>query len=277
MNIYEKIKQENKKRYGTDIGRVGTLLLSNLYSERTHFIYELLQNAEDACERARQEGKQDFTVKFELFPDRLEFRHNGIQFNERDVQSICGINEEIKSGYDEKQIGKFGIGFKSVFAYTKCPEIYSGEMAFCIENYVWPKEIEKREDVNPGETLIVIPFHEINLSSTQEEINPQKSFEEIKEKLGRLGLRMLLFTKNISAIEWVAGGKRGNYKRKQTKEDDSRWVQLSYNDNDLENWLVFEKYVKIGEKKALIEVGYKVETEKNKKKIVKGQLFYCQF
>ena len=115
MGDYSDIKNNNIRRYGTDIGRVGALLLANLYSDRSHFIYELLQNAEDACERLRaKENVDNFSVRFELYPDRLEFRHNGISFNKRDVEGICGINEDIKSEY-ERQIGKFGIGFKSAF------------------------------------------------------------------------------------------------------------------------------------------------------------------
>ena len=45
---YDRIREDNRNKYGTDIGRFGELLLANRYGERTHFIYELLQNAEDA-------------------------------------------------------------------------------------------------------------------------------------------------------------------------------------------------------------------------------------
>jgi hypothetical protein len=45
---YKVIRQENERRYGTDIGRYGPILLANRYDDRTHFLYELLQNAEDA-------------------------------------------------------------------------------------------------------------------------------------------------------------------------------------------------------------------------------------
>lgn len=44
---YNEIADENIKKYGTDIGRYGAVLLAHLYSDRTHFIYEILQNAED--------------------------------------------------------------------------------------------------------------------------------------------------------------------------------------------------------------------------------------
>ena len=43
---YEKIREENIARYGWDTAVLD--LLGQLYSERTHFIFELIQNAEDA-------------------------------------------------------------------------------------------------------------------------------------------------------------------------------------------------------------------------------------
>ena len=48
---YEAICEENRQRYGTDIGRIGPMLLADRYDDRTHFIFELLQNAEDALGR----------------------------------------------------------------------------------------------------------------------------------------------------------------------------------------------------------------------------------
>ena len=51
---YSELKSTNVKRYGTDIGRIGPMLLAHRYHDRTHFIFELLQNAEDEmCIRDR--------------------------------------------------------------------------------------------------------------------------------------------------------------------------------------------------------------------------------
>src|SRR5260370_24060336 len=111
---YEKIREENIARYGWDTAVLD--LLGQLYSERTHFIFELIQNAEDA-------GATE--LAFELFGDRLELRHDGRPFTEADVRGVCGVGKSAKSG-DLTAIGKFGIGFKSVYAYTKSPRIYSG-------------------------------------------------------------------------------------------------------------------------------------------------------
>jgi len=90
--------------------------------------------------------KQKYHVDFRLFPDRLEMRHNGIPFADNDVEKVCGILEE-KQDTDIRQIGKFGIGFKSVYAYTASPEVHSEEKSFQIRDYVLPYPLEGGQDL----------------------------------------------------------------------------------------------------------------------------------
>src|SRR5712691_12168518 len=123
---YDKIRAENITRYGTDTRVLD--LLGQLYSDRTHFIFELIQNAEDAAATE---------LAFELFDDRLEVRHDGRPFTEADVRGICGVGNSAKSA-DLTAIGAFGIGFKSVYAYTQTPSVHSPGEHFRIENYVRP-------------------------------------------------------------------------------------------------------------------------------------------
>jgi hypothetical protein len=77
-------------------------------ADATYFIFELLQNAEDAGATR---------VKCSLFRDRLEVLKDGRFFSDADVRGICAIGKGTKS-YDLTQIGKFGIGFKSVHAHA---------------------------------------------------------------------------------------------------------------------------------------------------------------
>jgi HSP90 family molecular chaperone len=105
-------------------------------------VYELLQNAQDALKRrSLSEPDHAFpkSVYFSLFPDRLELRHYGQNFNEDDVKGISDILRGTKT-LDKKQIGKFGIGFKSVYAFTESPEIHSGDEHFVIERYIRPDQ-----------------------------------------------------------------------------------------------------------------------------------------
>ncbi|HCM14542.1 MAG TPA: hypothetical protein DHW79_01095, partial [Candidatus Cloacimonas sp.] len=129
---FEKIRTDNIREYGE--GTRHLAFLGRLYPDRTHFIYELLQNAEDV---------KATSVKFSLHSDRLEFEHNGRLFNEADVRGICGVGEGTKTE-DLTLIGKFGIGFKSVYAITNNPEVHSGNDHFRIEHYVRPYGCEDK-------------------------------------------------------------------------------------------------------------------------------------
>ena len=82
---YDTIRRDNERRYGTDIGRIGRMLLADRYADRTHFIYELLQNAEDALAR-RSDCQGSRAVSFGLGRDSLRVSHFGIPFDEGDIR-----------------------------------------------------------------------------------------------------------------------------------------------------------------------------------------------
>lgn len=252
FDTYESIRTENIKGYGTKITNYGPVLLANLYNDKTHFIYELLQNAEDACERAKKAGKKDkFVVYFYLFKDRLEVRHNGILFDEGDVQGICRIAEGTKKE-DLSQIGKFGIGFKSVYAFTKSPEVYSGDWSFTIKDYVHPHPLQKRDDVDSGDTLFVIPFN-------HDEISKEVSFSMIKMRLKNLDFRNLLFLSNVREIKWEVMGEVGDYSRESSSVIEYvRKVELFKASEKKEEWLVFERPIAINGRDTKVEIAFKV-------------------
>ena len=188
---YNEIRQKNIKEYGE-----GTRHLSyfaDIYSTRTHFIYELLQNAEDALSR-RPPGSSSGFIHFN---DCLVIRHNGVPFSERDVVGICGIGEGSK-GQDYTQIGKFGIGFKSVYAYTFFPRIRSGSEHFEIRRFVEPHGllIEEENVAAWNETSITLPFDVVDSRSEwafRDSIPPEQAIREIGGALRNLGARTLLF------------------------------------------------------------------------------------
>lgn len=197
---YNALKKENVVRYGTDIGRIGQMLLANRYDKRTHFIYELLQNAEDALRRRPADWNGRRSVAFDLSDDSLVVSHYGKPFDELDVRGVCGIDESTK---DITSIGRFGIGFKSVYSFTKRPEIHSGDEAFAIETYVWPVSAAPCTRV-ADQTKIVLPL------DTEDE----DAQSEIIEGLQNLGARTLLFLRSVKEISWtVRGGASGLYFR----------------------------------------------------------------
>src|SRR4051812_27256150 len=108
------------------------MLLADRYGKRTHFIYELLQNAEDALRRRPDDWTGERSVTFALAAGQLVVTHNGQPFDANDVRGVCGIDESTKG---ITSIGRFGIGFKSVYSFTRRPEIHSGGEAFAIDNF----------------------------------------------------------------------------------------------------------------------------------------------
>ena len=182
MNLYSEIKKDNRIKYGTNYEKVLNIII-NQYSDRTHFIYEILQNAEDACATY---------IKFDLHKEFLEIRHNGRPFNTSDIQGVCGIADGTKD--DGTRIGHFGIGFKSVYCYTDKPCIYSGDYCFKIVNQLFPEEIEKRDDVLHDETCMILPFDKAEVTSqvAYKEIN-----HALKNKITSESIIMLNSIENI--------------------------------------------------------------------------------
>ena len=159
--------------------------VEDLYPDNAHFIYELLQNAED---------KEATMASFTLKKDRLIFEHNGDSFSEDDVWGITDIGDGTKATDGEK-IGCFGIGFKAVFAYTDSPEVYSPTFCFSIDQFVLPSELPADESI--GElTRFEFPFN----SSKK---TPDDAFNEIKARLDELSEVALLFLSCIDAIRWA--------------------------------------------------------------------------
>lgn len=232
---YDAIREENIKRYGTDIGRTGRMLLAERYDDRTHFIFEVLQNAEDALKKRSKRGGQR-SVAFSLSDDALTISHYGKPFDEADVRGVCGIGESTKQLTD---IGRFGIGFKSVYAFTDTPEVHSGEEHFAIDSYVWPRSVATKS-LETEETQIHIPFKG----------SEESAKDEVLKGLQRIGPRTLLFLREIEEVSWsVDGGHSGHYLRSNVEVPvgGARKVQIIGQDNvsgDIEEeWLVFSREV----------------------------------
>ena len=64
---YAAITQENIRRRGEEFEDIGNFLAEKLYGDRSHFIYELLQNAEDALSRRREKNPDAQFLAMSLF------------------------------------------------------------------------------------------------------------------------------------------------------------------------------------------------------------------
>ena len=157
-------------------------LLADLYPDNAHFIYELLQNAEDAGARE---------VTFHLRHDGLRVEHDGPDmFDLADIDSITGIGQSTKAD-DVTSIGKFGVGFKAVFAYTQSPEVHSGEHSFAIKDLFVPTTVTPAG--RPGVTTFWFPFD-------RAEKPPAQAAEEVAKALKEISRSTLLFLDHIRFI-----------------------------------------------------------------------------
>ena len=240
---YQKIREENIARYGWDTAVLD--LLGQLYSERTHFIFELVQNAEDA-------GATE--LAFELFADRLELRHDGRPFTEADVRGVCGVGKSAKSG-DLTAIGKFGIGFKSVYAYTRSPRVYSGDEHFGIENYVRPFAVEPLAPPSAG-TLFVFPFD-------HDTVPAAVAAREIAAALTAVQPRILLFLRSIGRLRVGGAGVPALGHRAVGRRvagpggPGPRRVTLSRDGRTAEEWLAWHR--RALEQAPPVEIAFRVE------------------
>lgn len=102
-------------------------LSSQLYANSTHFLLELVQNADDnvyECDRP--------TLSFSYKPGSLRIDCNEVGLNEADVEALCAVNRSTKSGKTRhgEHIGEKGIGFKSVFKAADVVWISSRDFSF---------------------------------------------------------------------------------------------------------------------------------------------------
>jgi len=165
-------------------------IVEELYPDRAHFIYELLQNAED---RGATE------VSFALSENSVSFDHNGEPFRDEDVLGITNIGKGTKKE-QEDQIGRFGIGFKAVFAYSDTPNIWSPTFCFKITELVLPTEIPARSDLGQ-KTRFEFPFN-------NPKKRPRDAYTEVKAGLEELAETTLLFLSHLKSISWKIGQKQ---------------------------------------------------------------------
>lgn len=218
-------------------------LLSQFYPDKNHFIYELLQNAEDAGASS---------VRFEVLPDKLIFAHNGTEpFSIKHIDAITNISLSTKLDEDSKA-GKFGIGFKSVFAFTETPHIYTDDVCFKIIDMFLPEEIPQR--ATNGETIFEFPFDNSKLPSND-------AIEKIEAGLKDINATTLLFLTNVREIVYtLSNSKSGiieakhDIKNEQTDEISkyvfSEFVHCSsaFDDGKVDedtDWLRFNRRIAI--------------------------------
>lgn len=198
MDIANKILQNQDR---DEMLRRALERIIQLYTDKSHFIYELLQNAEDA-------GATE--IQFVQYSDRLEVMHDGKSFTTENLQGLCDIGQSDKVN-NLNQIGEFGVGFKSVFGICENVRLYSfpreKEMAdncypFAVEikDFITPINIPAAKASAEYTTLFVFPYS-VGLQFSGFENQPALN-EAITKRLKNLGVTTLLFMRHLKLIKY---------------------------------------------------------------------------
>ena len=181
------------------------LLADDLYKKHTHFIFELIQNAEDNT--YEECASYPPYISFRLTKTdpigipgsdgALIIQNNETGFTSDDVNAMCAVGQTTKKkiqGY----IGEKGIGFKSVFRVTENPHIFSNGYHFCLPKrdeqiglgYIVPQWIDRPpEGQDFSQTLIILPLTKANFG-----------YDKIKEMLRDIEPEVILFLSELKEI-----------------------------------------------------------------------------
>jgi hypothetical protein len=94
-------------------------LAHELYSSDSHFVLELLQNADDN----HYPSQVTKTLRFIIHHQGIVVCNNESGFTEKNIRALSDVGASTKNF---GSIGRKGIGFKSVFRITDAPEVHSG-------------------------------------------------------------------------------------------------------------------------------------------------------
>ena len=181
-------------------------LAEGLYSKRPHFIFELIQNAED--NKYKNQDKYQPYISFQLSKTdptstvdsdgALIIKNNEIGFMPDDVSSICAMGKTRKKK-EQGYIGEKGIGFKSVFRVTDNPHILSNGYHFRLPEsdeetgfgYIVPQWIDTPiEGLDPSETHIILPLTKKGFG-----------YEDIEKMLQDVEPETILFLSKLQEIK----------------------------------------------------------------------------
>ena len=227
---YQAITKYNEEQLGRDTASRKTQI--SMYSDSTHFIYEILQNADDY-------GAKE--VFFKLSETELWIEHDGEPFTEENVKAITYFGQST-SREDLVKTGRFGVGFKSVFAFTTTPIIISDCEHFQIYGLYRVKECPYPDNLPRSRTRIILPFnHESeNPDYVEDLMSRADAYSKIEERLTSLNKNTLLFTRNIREIRWETNDGLGYYSREDDKNNNARMTTITDGEH-VKKYLVFSR------------------------------------
>lgn len=217
-------------------------LSSDIYSESQRFVFELIQNADDAALKDSNE------IHFDFYSNSLIVSHKGKSFDEADINGITLVGKGTK-GSDTTKTGYKGIGFKSVFRESNRVTIISDGYSFRFDKTLIEESfngIKMPWQIIPIWTEDNDLHNNINISSLKDKFNVSTIIElknslSFKNELNELldNGKILLFLRRITKVSISSNGILDYSIEKQIQKEKSyNEVKLLKNDIELSSWIV---------------------------------------
>ncbi|ETK79908.1 hypothetical protein F441_14516 [Phytophthora nicotianae CJ01A1] len=203
-------------------------LSDELYSESTHFVLELLQNADDNTYDDAVVPLGEFTLTNDK---EIVFYNNEQGFSPANIQAICDVGASTKAAVDsEASIGKKGIGFKSVFKVSDNPQVHSNGFHICFHaknskhgtgmGYILPYWLDDTTQWRQRRgTTFVLPLNDASVQRV----------DDISQSLMAFEPSVLLFLRRIRELRLGDSARQQtlHFLKKETKlRANSQLVQL---------------------------------------------------
>ncbi len=234
-----------------------------IYATDNHFIYELIQNAEDT-----ESEEKTHSIEFTLEDDGLIVFNNETGFNKKQIDAICAFKKSTKSKEKNKGfIGEKGIGFKSVFKVSDRPAIFSNGYRFYfrrlddedVTEYIIPHWIDDVElknyplkFQNNTHTTLFLPFDK---SKKEEKIR------RLRQDIKQIEPILLLFLNRLDQIKIYENNKQIVDTTKSSKKSENIKVVTIKNDQEKDKYYIFKKTIDVDA--TLDEVSGKEGKRKN--------------
>lgn len=243
QNLFRKRSEFRDQDQAEMLANLLDTVSSDIYSESQRFIFELIQNADDAALSDNNE------IHFDFYPHSLVVSHKGKPFDEADILSITNAGKGTKAA-DVTKTGYKGIGFKSVFGKSNKVTIVSDGFSFRFDKNhiiklfdkvkmpwqiipIWTEPNELHSDIKYSDLQ-----NKYNVSTIIELENAISLKDDLSELLSNG--KILLFLRHTTKISISINGNPDYVIEKRIQESNESYyeVKLLKNDKELSNWIV---------------------------------------
>lgn len=236
-DLFKKRSEFNDPEQAETMSNLLDTVSSDIYSESQRFVFELIQNADDAAKNDNNE------VHFEFYNNYLVVSHNGKPFALDDIKALTSAGSSTKKE-DPTKTGYKGIGFKSVFGKSDKVAIISDDFQFRFDKShfsealpwqiipIWTEVEELSEEIRDS---VSESKYSVN---TIIEIQNVESLEKDLNELLNDG-QILLFLRRVSKISVSKKGKSIHRIEKKilSTNVDFNEVTLYKSDKIISSWI----------------------------------------